>query len=735
LHRRRLIPVLLSLGLGIGFLPLACGSDSVRSPFGPGAGGNGGEGGEQGAAGFKLSIDAGDDFDPTLGGPCEDDGQCNDEVGCTIDSCDQSLGRCRFQPDDSRCNDKIYCDGALRCDVREDCVAGEPVSCSDNSTCTIDVCVEATQSCRHDPRDADGDGDPTRNCTGQDCDDQDPLINSGVSEICGNKKDDNCDGVIDEKACTTPEHDTCADVLEISEDGFYDLDLTATSLDYPNGCTPAKSGYRDAVVAVTVPEGETVDIDVTAKLDSGTLVLATSESCGASSRCKVSFTSPAGGSVNRIILREKPAGIYPIYVQADTEGVVQLRVERRAPEAHQPDTCEQAALLEANGDPVLLRLPAYTPDFRTECAPRPFRDEDGDLVYPRVSGDAFLTFELEEPRDVTLIAEAQLGLGSPLLALLDAGCQTELTCRRSQPGRLFERNLPTGTYRVLLAGSGPDDVSVRLITAPVSEAPPGEGCDAAEPLEPGVEQGVELVEHEDAVQPRDAHAPVIPGPCSVGSPDVTFDLDLARRSDVGLLGRFSQGDTGAVSIASADCGASLTCESGGGVLLASYYGLAAGPHRAIIESEHGNPVALSRFERPAAPTIHVPFADDCDGAVVVPETGGHFIGSTSNTFPDFNAGCDVGGLGEGGAPDQLLRLHLDEDHRVVLKMQGSNFSTILSVRQGEFCPGAEIACAPGYRTNSSLLDLSLDAGDYFIQIDGYAGESGPWELEVFTAPL
>jgi Putative metal-binding motif len=732
LYSGRLIPVLLLLGFGLGALPLACGSDNVESPFGPAAGGAGGAGADVGAGGFKLDIDAGDDFDPTLGGPCEDDGHCDDKVACTLDSCDVTLGRCRFQPDDSNCNDRIYCDGALRCDVRDGCVPGEPVSCSDNSTCTIDVCVEATQSCRHDPRDADGDGESTRNCGGDDCDDQDPLANSTVNEICGNAKDDNCDGETDEEACSAPEHDTCADALEITEDGFYDLDLTATSLDYANVCTPRKRGYRDAVVTVVVPEGDPVDIDVTAKLDSGRLVLAPANRCGAISQCQSSFSSPMGGTVNRLILRDKPSGTYPIYVQADVEGIVQLRVERRPAEAHAPELCESAVALSPDGAPVRLRLPAYEDDFRSACAPPPILIDDV-VVYPAVSGDAFLTFTLSEARDVTLVADAELGLGQPLVALLDEGCRTELTCRSSQPGRLFERNLPPGTYRVALSGTGPDDVTVRLVTAPVSAPPAGEGCVDAEPLPMGVEQLLTLSTHEDAVQPVDALRPVLPAPCLAGAPDATFELALEERADVGLLGRFSSGDRGAVSIASSDCRASLACEVGGGVLLAVYHGLTAGTHRAIIESEHGNPVGFSRFERPALPTVYVPFADDCQSAVLVPETGGHFVGSTRNAFPDFNGGCDVGGLGEGGAADQILRLRLEEDRRVVLSLQG-DFETMLNVRAGEFCPGAEIACALGRNTNRSFLDLDLDAGDYFIQIDGYAGQVGSWELEVFTAP-
>jgi hypothetical protein len=287
--------------------------------------------------------------------------------------------------------------------------------------------------------------------------------------------------------------------------------------------------------------------------------------------------------------------------------------------------------------------------------------------------------------------------------------------------------LAPGSYRVLVAGTGPDDISVRLETGPVSQAPPGEGCDDAQPLLAGVEQVVDLSTHEDAVQPQ----------CLVGAPDATFELELSGKRDVALIGRFAEGDDGAVSFVNDTCSANTACSEGVGTRRAVRYGVAAGTYRAVIESARGNPVGISWFERPAVAAVNVPFADNCDGLVTIPELGGRFIGNTSNAFPDFSGGCDVGGQAEGGAPDQMLKLSLSAPRRVILDMQGSTYQTMLSVRQGQFCPGIELprACAPGYWPTRSYLDLDLQAGDYFIQIDGYDGAAGAWKLDVFTAPL
>src|SRR5215831_15898955 len=158
-------------------LASACGNNSAPNPFTSSSGAIG---------------DAGPDADPTLGGPCNDDGQCNDMLDCTFDRCDMALHRCRFTPDDSKCQDGVYCNGIERCDNQNGCVAGEPIGCDDQDVCTIDSCDEKTHACLHAPRDADGDGDPDWHCPGGgDCDDNDPTVSSKLPEVCANGKDDN----------------------------------------------------------------------------------------------------------------------------------------------------------------------------------------------------------------------------------------------------------------------------------------------------------------------------------------------------------------------------------------------------------------------------------------------------------------------------------------------------------------------------------------------------------------
>ena len=117
--------------------------------------------------------------DPDLGGPCVDDGQCNDMIACTYDKCDMTVNRCRNTPDDSQCDNMIYCDGHERCIRKVGCGAGPVISCDDNTACTIDRCDEQSRTCSSVLRDADKDGDPDDLCTGgKDCDDLDPTVSS-----------------------------------------------------------------------------------------------------------------------------------------------------------------------------------------------------------------------------------------------------------------------------------------------------------------------------------------------------------------------------------------------------------------------------------------------------------------------------------------------------------------------------------------------------------------------------
>jgi hypothetical protein len=695
---------------------VACGDDTAASPFAEGDAGAAGAGGEDG-----TDADAEAGIDPTLGGPCNDLEQCDDGIDCTSDRCDLEIQRCRFEPDPAVCADDIHCDGAEVCEPGLGCREGEPVSCSDGDSCTIDRCVEATQSCETLPRDADGDGDPVWNCEGGDCDDTDPEVSSAALERCGNSRDDDCDGEADEADCVAPAHDLCSDALELSASGTHVLSLAGASYDYPVSCQSSSTPYRDVVVAVVVPGPDPADVDVTVTSPSGKLSLASAEQCGDPSTetaCAAGYSGSSGISVSRLRLRALEPGAYPIYVSGTREGNVALSVRFEAPsDAPSNETCGTALPLLPD-EHQSVSLVGLTPDVKSAC---------NDAV-----GDLFYTFELLEPSDVTLRAVPFDTNGSPVLSLRSEACTAEgdeITCRQTSPAELYARALAAGTYTVAVSGTGPSDLDLVLELDPPSTKPPGEGCADAVGLESGTND-VDFAGRVDAVQIG----------CLVGAPDASYTLELGDDSDVLLVARLSEDDTAALLIADAPCSSEadeLACEASNDTpLRVAGYGLSAGSYRVVAESALGTPIALDVFERPATPATYVAFADECASAITIPATGGRFEGNTASQFADYDAGCDAAGNDTGGAPEQMLRLELDEERRVILDMHGSEYKTLLSVRKGPACPGTEVelGCSAGTSANRSFLDLTLPAGTYFVQIDGYDGASGLWTLDVYLEP-
>jgi hypothetical protein len=701
---------------------LGCGGASPASPFVQRDGGSGTD------AGVDAIFDAGvirdsappPDADPTLGGPCLDDGQCDDGVSCTADRCDPALARCRNVPDDASCADDVYCDGAEVCDPKLGCREGEPVSCSDDFVCTIDGCVEATRSCTHTPRDADGDGDAVWNCTGgTDCNDTDPLISGQAKEICKNSKDDDCDGTVDEAdGCVTSKFDTCVEPLDVTASGRYFVSTAGARPDYAASCAGSGGSWREVVVALTVPSGPALDVDITATASSTSLALAAARQCGDASSelgCENAEAAAAGGGIARLLLRALPAGSYPIYVFATSDLEIAIDVEF-SPVSPKPtnETCATAAPLSP-GVHVTLPLIDAAHDLESQCSRRM-----GDLVY---------TFELTQPSDVHLRAVSIDGRGIPLVSLRGSSCslaKDELMCQTAQAPHVFARSLGPGRYFVAVSATAPTEVDLVLDLAPPSVPPADENCVSSPVLPKNKTIDVSLLNHTDDIQLG----------CVTGATDAAYRLDVASRSDILLVQRITRGDFGSVSLSRAACasgddvvGCAVSSES---PVRTSLHGVAPGDYRVVSESTLGGATQLTAFVRDAISPVFVAFADDCSSAYRIPEGGGRFVGNTANASADQSAGCDLAGQSPAGAPDQLLSLNLSAPRRVILDMQGSEYATVLGVRRGPSCPGEEIdlGCAAGYAKERSFLDLRLGAGQYFVQIDGYSGASGAWSLDV-----
>jgi hypothetical protein len=310
----------------------------------------------------------------------------------------------------------------------------------------------------------------------------------------------------------------------------------------------------------------------------------------------------------------------------------------------------------------------------------------------------------------------------------DATC-VEDECRVSGPLPAFAR-LDPGTHYFSVSGTSQIDTSIVVQTSPQTPAPLNQSCLTSETVTANESKTVDLSMNEDVI--RDG--------CLQGGAAAAYKVDLTVTSDILAIGRFPLTENGAVSIHNgAACNTSTrrACNVSTRPARTAARGQPPGSYWIVIADEIGQVVQLDTLVRPYEPPVDVTTSDGCLDAITIPETGGFFTGDNSvGATADFDASCDAAGVPLGGAPDRLMKLVLTQRRRVVLDMEGSVFTTILNVRSGAACPGVEISngCFLGTTAAKSFLDLTLDPGTYWIQIDGYAGDKGKWYLDVRVLP-
>ena len=121
---------------------------------------------------------------------------CSDGVGCTNDSCNETTDACVNTPNNALCDNGQWCDGAETCDAVSDCQPGTAPDCNDNVACTDDTCDEAGDACVNQAKDANCDDNAW--CNGAEtCDsvlDCQPGVDpcDPVTQTC-NETDDICE--------------------------------------------------------------------------------------------------------------------------------------------------------------------------------------------------------------------------------------------------------------------------------------------------------------------------------------------------------------------------------------------------------------------------------------------------------------------------------------------------------------------------------------------------------------
>jgi hypothetical protein len=481
------------------------------------------------------------------------------------------------------------------------------------------------------------------------------------------------------------------------------------------------------VAAVTVPPGPNVDLDVWATTSGVEVAVALQSMCGQPSS-ELGCGSGQGATSVRARARNVAPGTYYAVVTTQSATSVELKVVFLTPT--QPATnvdCATAAPI-VPGTPTTVSIvdpPTNLPSACTvggvafpllhELAP-PATTSTGELTY---------SFTLADAEDVVILASAVQGSGSPIIGLRDPTCVgagDELSCRRGSSVPIFEPSLPPGTYVVTVAATSPIDASVSVELSAPTAAAPDQDCASPPATAPNATVAFDLSDHSDAIKDG----------CYPGNPNAAYDLMLSSASDVLLVERIPQSvDEGAVSLDPPACTMNIACATGSTPVRAGKRNVPAGDYRAVVADQLGMQGTLDALVRPTvAPTIIPAGGADTCAAAVDASSGGFFTGDTSTAQANYSNPCNDPNALPG--PDQVLALNLTAPQRVVLDMEGSNYTTILDVRQGPSCPGTPVTngCYVGFTAQKSFLDLELQAGQYWIIVDGYENDRGPWDLDV-----
>ena len=159
---------------------------------------------------------------------------CDDGVGCTVDTCDETSDTCANTPDDASCDDGDVCTGIETCDLNNDCQTGTPLDCDDQELCTTDSCDSITGcanvpvecpvgeqcdsadgQCKAEPEcTVDADCNDGFFCNGSEtCDTATGTCQPGTPVDCDDGVDctvDTCNEVNDE-CVNTPDNSACPD--------------------------------------------------------------------------------------------------------------------------------------------------------------------------------------------------------------------------------------------------------------------------------------------------------------------------------------------------------------------------------------------------------------------------------------------------------------------------------------------------------------------------------------------
>lgn len=684
----------------------------------------------------------------TLGAPCVVDGECDDGCfcngeelcmegvcvagveacagapECVTSTCDEAADACDVTTDDSVCDDGAFCNGAERCDARAGCLPGVPPFCGDGDICTVDFCDDAAGECAHEVLDNDGDGFPGTACGGLDCDDSRADVSPDASEICGNGRDDDCNGTRDlaDPVCL-PQNDLCTDPgdgrgpIDITPSGLgtftYESSTGALNADYAASCD--SSTGPDAVFTFSLSQPRDVGVAVRGVSDDAVVMLREAASCadaGADLKC----LSPSRGEP-AFVRRSLSAGDYAILVATDDRAAFTLELSVAEASGPQTDVCTDDALdIGAGGSFGGDFDLTTTDDYRQSCGDSNRADAVLRLVVP--DGEA---------RDVTLEARSFNGTSGrqavvSLVSDCDAAEPALSQCAEAptdeQAARLVARDVPGGTYWVIVEGEYRSDTSWSLEAAvePAAGRVPGDACDAGVPVDITSAPGVVDLSTLDGI-PDEGEFCGANGP---GYRDLFFTFTLAEERDVVVHTESS--DSRHWAGVSDTCGAvsdTTTCYFGaaGSAVSKRLVRAPAGTYFVNVSTLGTTGTVTASLE--TFPPTPPPANDACDGSAATPLTDGGTASFDLSTYTD-TADYACGGSDD---LDAYFTFTIAERRNVNLRAEGAGSLVLLD----DAC--TPIECQTG---SVARIERDMDAGTYLVAVEAAPPSAGDTLLRYNT---
>lgn len=557
-----------------------------------------------------------------------------------------------------------------------------------------------------------------------------PLPPDDVDPVCGNGATDRC--------LNFPPG-PCAD---LSDGAARVVRFAGFARDHTLSCAGRQTSMGpDAVLPLTLTAAS--DVSVTVNPGNGDTIVAAlvpADGCGQPTRelACVNGSSSIGG-IGVLRVSNVPAGRYALLI-GTVLGVpvgVSATVARARP--RQPADLCPGVEVTPDGDAVAIDTRTFfsTADHGTSCG----YNGSGSLGWV----DAVARFTTRETRDVTVTVagdgEEDLSVEVTrvcgIAAYVIPGCDTGL------PARRLIRNLPAGTYWAVVdyrPVSRPDHtLRVSVTTAPPTPPGPAARC-------PGVP--IPAATGTTAVD-VDTLAPAEPPACLTRSranayftftaPDGPGDVLVnvatdAARSDVAFtLTSACGGDAVGACVSPLDRSANS--------VWGRYADLTPGRTYTVeaATSGVGGRLSVRTARVPHAEPTAVTGNTTCDAAYVLPAGGGVFTGTTDGATAVAMPLCATTMTGCAGSRGVLYRLDLTERRRVVAILDGTGFDALLAIQRQDPCPGRnirdQVACNDDWYSTDAQVDVTLDAGRYWIHAGGCgAAQGGAYKLDVAILP-